>query len=339
MKPQVFAGARQINSALITGATGLIGFRLAQRLISDRVRVKALVRTGSPAEVLEEIGAEVVRGDLRDQESLGVAVEDVDTVYHCGAVTGPTSIAEQVYRDVNHQGTVNLLVACRSARRVERVVHVSTVAVVGHVPPGTVADEEAAADPVGPYGRTKLLAEQEARAAAGRGLHVVIARLMWTYGPGCRGAIKLFRMIAKRRFVLVGSGRNTIQPVWLEDAVDALLLCSTQPVRPGAIYNVAGPRALTTGELCRIIASATGGQIPPVHIPIAVASAAASICERMLSALGVACPIDHQKVNFFRTNHAYSIQRAAAELGWEPKVSFEEGSRRLADWMRERQFF
>jgi nucleoside-diphosphate-sugar epimerase len=160
--------------------------------------------------------------------------------------------------------------------------------------------------------------------------------VMWTYGPGSRGAARLFRLIASGRLPIIGSGRNTIQPVWLDDAIDALLACARRPVQPGAIYNVAGPAPLSISHLCNVIASATGGSVPRFHIPLSLVSVAAALCERTFPHIGVAPPLDHQKVDFFRVNHAYSIQRAAEELRWEPKIDFPEGSLRMAGWMRER---
>src|SRR5207253_3369066 len=115
---------------LITGATGLIGSHVAERLIGEGERVRAVVRPGSDTGLLEKLGVEIVRGDLSDAGSLGPAVAGVNIVYHCAARVsdwGPW----RLFRETIVDTTRNLLSACRTAR-VGRFVHVSSSRVYGH---------------------------------------------------------------------------------------------------------------------------------------------------------------------------------------------------------------
>ena len=190
---------------LVTGATGFTGGHLARSLVARGYAVRALVRDRQRAESLERQGIELAIGDLRDRGTLDTAVRGVEIVYNIAALYREAGLAAAEYRAVNAEAPRNI-VEVGAAHGVRRVVHCSTVGVHGDVehPP---ANEDAPLKPGDVYQETKLEGERLAL-AAGRasGVDVVVARPSGIYGPGDRRLLKLFRGVARKRFVILGDG-------------------------------------------------------------------------------------------------------------------------------------
>jgi len=185
---------------LVTGATGFTGGHLARSLAARGNEVRALVRDRGKAQDLAAAGVHLHAGDLRDRGSLESATAGIDVVYHIAAIYRQAGLARETYRAVNATA-VKDIIAASAANGVKRVVHCSTVGVHGDVehPP---ANEDAPLRPGDVYQETKLEGEQLAREAAERlGIEVTIARPTGIYGPGDRRLLKLFRGVARRRWV------------------------------------------------------------------------------------------------------------------------------------------
>src|SRR6202162_1206597 len=157
--------------AFVTGATGFLGSHVARVLADQDADLRLLVRATSNLRNLEGLQAETATGDLRDAGSLEKAMSGCDTVFHVAAdyrlwVRDPA----EMYRS-NVDGTKAILYAARK-HGVRRVVYTSTVATVGFTGNGHPADEDSPvslADMIGPYKRSKFLAEQGAVDAGGGG--------------------------------------------------------------------------------------------------------------------------------------------------------------------------
>ena len=329
---------RCIRSALVTGASGFVGSYLVRQLAENGVRTRALIRSSPGLLSMEgepvHGSVEIFTGDISDPDSLAGAVEGCDTVFHVAAVLGPAHLPLETYRRINAGGTSNVIRACRRCGGVERMVHVSSTGAIGPVPPHQVACEGTPPRPEDKYEITKLEGEEIALQASREGFPAVIARPAWVYGPGDARTLKLFRMIARRRFLLVGKARNKQHPVWIHDLVQGLLRCATVPGIEGRVYHLAGPEIMTVETLCRTAARAAGVSILPLRPPLWLAGFPGYLVEAVYSFLGGEPPIDHRKVNFFRVNRAYSILRAREDLEWEPRMTFEEGVRLTIEWYR-----
>ncbi len=215
--------------ALVTGATGFTGGHLARGLVARGHEVFALVRTPGPlATALTTNGVKVRAGDLRDPETLFAATAGIDVVFHIAAIYRQAGLADEVYRTVNATAVQRIIEA--SARSgVTRVVHCSTVGVHGDVehPP---ASEDAPLRPGDVYQVTKLEGERLARETGARlGIDVTIVRPTGIYGPGDRRLLKLFRGVARRRWVTLGSGEIYYHLTYIDDLVDGFLLCADAP--------------------------------------------------------------------------------------------------------------
>jgi nucleoside-diphosphate-sugar epimerase len=318
---------------LVTGATGFTGGHLARALAARGEQVRALVRSRTVASGLSRDGIELAEGDLRDPAAIERAIRGVEVVYHIAAVYRQAGLRAEDYAAVNARAVGDIVRAAARAGAT-RVVHCSTVGVHGDVehPPAT---EDAPLRPGDVYQQTKLDGETAAReAAADTGVEVAIARPSGIYGPGDRRLLKLFRGIARRRFVILGSGRIFYHLTYIDDLVEGFRLCGTVPAAAGRTYILAGPVVTTLDELARIIADGAGVPPPRLHLPVWPFWIAGAACEAVCVPMGIEPPIYRRRVDFFTKSRAFDISRARAELGYAPQVGLRDGVRRTLAWYR-----
>jgi len=326
---------------LVTGATGFTGGHLAQWLAArgDHVRVLVRPRPGSdPGRSLTHFGVdatriEVISGDLTDAEAVKTATDGVDVVYHIAAIYREAGLRQEQYRAVNATA-VGTIIKAAKAGGAKRVVHCSTVGVHGDVerPP---ANEDAPLRPGDIYQQTKLEGENIARAVAREtGLEVVVARPTGIYGPGDRRLLKLFRGVARRRFIILGRGEIFYHLTYIDDLVAGLQLCATVPAAAGRTYILAGPEVTTLNRLTELIAEEAHVAPPRWHVPVWPFWTVGAICEAICRPLGVEPPIYRRRVDFFTKSRAFDISRARVELGYAPAVGLRDGIRQTLDWYR-----
>jgi dihydroflavonol-4-reductase len=321
--------------ALVTGATGFTGGHLARALVAAGDTVSALARTqGEASEALAAAGVSLVFGDLRDPAALRRATTGVDVVYHIAAIYRQAGLPDSEYRTVNAEA-VRMLIEIAARNRVTRVVHCSTVGVHGDVerPP---ADEDAPLRPGDVYQQTKLAGEQIAREAASRaGVEMTVVRPSGIYGPGDRRLLRLFRGVARRRWLTLGSGDIFYHLTFVDDLVDGFRLCATHPAAANRTYILAGGEVTTLNELVAIVADEAGVPPPRLHLPVWPFHAAARACEAICRPLGIEPPLHRRRVDFFTKSRAFDITRARTEIGYAPRVSLRQGIRRTLAWYRE----
>ena len=320
---------------LVTGATGFTGGHLARALAVRGDHVRALVRPGSDPSTGEAglRGIEIVHGDLRDADSLKRAAQGVEVVYHIAAIYRQAGLRDAEYRSVN-ASAVRTVINAAQAGGARRVVHCSTVGVHGDVerPP---ANEDAPLGPGDIYQQTKLEGERVAHDAAhDTGVEVVIARPTGIYGPGDRRLLKLFRGIARRRFVILGDGGIFYHLTYIDDLIEGFRLCATVPSAAGRTYILAGGEVTTLNELTRLIADEARVPPPRLHLPVWPFTAAGALCEAICAPLGIEPPIYRRRVDFFTKSRAFDISRARQELGYSPAIGLREGIARTLGWYR-----
>ena len=319
---------------LVTGATGFTGGHLARALAARGDEVSALVRTEGPAtSALAQAGVTLVQGDLRDPQSLAAAAGGVEVVYHVAAIYRQAGLGDEVYRAVNATAVRDVIeAAARGGAR--RVVHCSTVGVHGDVehPP---ANEEAPLKPGDIYQETKLAGEALAREAGARtGIEVTIARPTGIYGPGDRRLLKLFRGVARRRWITLGGGEIYYHLTFIDDLVDGFRLCGTHPAAANRTYILAGGEVTTLNALVALVADVAEVPVPARHLPVWPFWTAGALCEAICGPLGIEPPIFRRRVDFFTKSRAFDITRARTEIGFAPRVGLREGIRRTLDWYR-----
>jgi nucleoside-diphosphate-sugar epimerase len=319
---------------LVTGATGFTGGHLARRLAQNGADVRVLVRDPQKAAYLARQSMNLVTGDLRDPASLEKATAEIDVVYHIAATFRQENISVADMWAINAEGVTHMLEAA-IANGVKRFVHCSTIGVHGDVkkPPAT---EETPYAPGDHYQESKTAGEKIARdyMEAGK-LPIVIFRPGGIYGPGDTRFLKLFRPIKHGRFVMIGSGEVLYQMVYIDDLVDGIILCGTHEKAVGNIYILTGETAVTLNQLVETIATVTGGSPPRLHVPVMPIYALSYLCELACKPFGIEPPIYRRRVDFFRKDRAFVIEKAKSELNYQPRMDLLTGLRRTAQWYEE----
>ena len=164
----------------------------------------------------------------------------------------------------------------------------------------------------------------------------MIARPTGIYGPGDRRLLKLFRGVARRRFVILGSGRIFYHLTYIDDLVEGFRLCGEVPQAAGRTYILAGGEVTTLDVLVRLIADEAGVAPPSLRLPVWPFWTAGAVCEAVCAPFGIEPPLYRRRVDFFTKSRAFDISRARAELGYAPAVALRDGIRRTLSWYRDK---
>lgn len=318
---------------LVTGGTGFVGSRVVRRLLERGETVRCLARAHSPLRNLEGLPVQIVRGDLRDPDSLTDAVRGCRVVYHVAADYRLWSRdPAEIYRS-NVEGTRHLLAAAERAG-CERIVYCSTVGALGIPPDGRPGTEETPVrleDMVGHYKRSKYLAEQEALRAAARGVPVVIVNPSTPVGPGDIKPTETGRIIT--RFLngampaYLDTGLNFVD---VDDVAEGHILAAERG-RIGQKY-ILGHRNMTLREFLETLARVTGRRAPRVRIPYGAALVAAAVDQFVVGTLlGREPGIPLEGVRMARKKMFFDPGKAVRELGL-PQTPVEEALERAVRW-------
>jgi nucleoside-diphosphate-sugar epimerase len=195
------------------------------------------------------------------------------------------------------------------------------------------ADETWPHTPGDIYQATKSEGEQLAlRLAREGGVPLTVARPTPIYGPGDMRLLKLFRMIATRRFIMLGDGRPFYHMVYVDDLVRGLRLLATHPDAVGEVFILGGPDYRTLSQLAALIADILGVPHPRLRLPAWPFQLAGSLCERICAPLGITPPIYRRRVDFFTKSRAFRLAKARQRVGYQPAVGLEDGLAVTAEW-------
>lgn len=326
-----------MSTVLVTGGTGFTGSHLVRNLVADGYDVRVLARSAARARDTLPAEVEVVEGDITDAEAIDRATRGCKVVYHLAAAFREAGIPDSRYREVHVDGTRLLLEAAR-AEGVERFVHCSTIGVHGHIdnPP---ANETTRFAPGDIYQETKLEGEQLAMEFQRQHqFPLTVARPGTIYGPGDLRLLKLFKMIALRRFVVLGSGKVCLHMVHVDDLVRGLRLLADKPEAIGEVFILGGEEFRPLNDIFAIIAEAVGAPPPRIHLPVWPVYMLGAVMEKVCVPLNIEPPIYRRRVAFFTKSRAFSIEKAERVVGYQPQVDLETGIRQTARWYRDQGF-
>ena len=322
------------GTVAVTGATGFLGQHLTEALLAAGYRVHVLARDPHKARAFGGRVERLVIGDINDQEAIDTLVAGAGAVIHLVSNFRTASGPPASYRTINVEGTRTALDAAQRAG-VRRFVFCSTIGVHGHVH-NTPADEKAPYNPGDLYQSTKMQAEELCLARAGRcPMEIVVARPCSQYGPGDLRMLKLFRMLEKRHFLMLGPCRENFHAVYIDDVVDGFLRLITTPGIDGEAFILGGPDYQPLQEYIASAARAVGAPPPSLRLPYWPFYAASVVCEAACVPLRIEPPLHRRRLRFFRNNRAFSLCKARDVLGYQPRVSLEEGFARTVAWYRE----
>ena len=262
------AGSR----VLVTGATGLLGSHIAEKLIAQGYRVRALVRPGSRTGFLEGLGVEIQRGDLTDPTACDRAVDDVSLVFHCAAKVGDWGSWREF--QVGCIDATRTLAEASARAGIDRFVHISSTSAYGHPPDQPTPIDETA--PLGQnvwildhYTRSKVECERLLWEMADSGrLRLTVIRPSWLFGERDRTTIpRLIQEFRWNRVSIVGKGDNPLSAVYAGVVADAALLAAEDPNSVGEAYNITSHSRITQREFLDMLADALGAPRVTWHYP------------------------------------------------------------------------
>ncbi len=330
------------RGVLVTGATGLLGSHLVEKLIDQGYRVRALVRQSGETGFLEGLGVEIERGDLTDPRVCDRAVRDVSLVFHCAAKVGDWGSWKEF--QVSGLEATRTLAAAAAHAGVERFVHISSTSAYGHPPDQTTPIDETA--PLGQniwvldyYTHSKVECERLLwdMAASGR-LRLTVIRPSWLFGERDRTTIpRLIQEFRWNRVSIVGSGDNPLSAVYAGVVADAALLAARNPNSVGEAYNITSHRRITQREFLDMLADALGVPRVTWHYPFWYAfygGLALELRERLL--LSKKPPrVTRYGAWLLGRYLEYSTEKARRKLDWTPALTYRESIARTIRWFME----
>jgi nucleoside-diphosphate-sugar epimerase len=330
--------------ALVTGATGLLGSHIAQKLIAGGDRVRALVRPGSRTEFLDGLGVEVVRGDLTDPAACAGAVADVSLIFHCAAKVGDWGRWREFQTGCLDATETLARAAARAG--IERFVHISSTSAYGHPPDQeTPIDETAALGQniwiLDYYTRSKVECERLLwKLADGDDFPVTVIRPSWLFGERDRTTVpRLIGEFRRGRMMIVGDGENVLSAVYAGVVADAALLAARDPGSRGEAYNITSQGRITQRAFLDLFADAL--RVPRVtrHVPYAAAFAGGFLLEMQDRMLGRTRPPRVTRYGAWllgRRLH-YSTEKARVRLGWAPGINYLDSIGQTIAWFLEQE--
>jgi dihydroflavonol-4-reductase len=254
-----------VSNILITGGTGFIGSHLAELLRRKDHAVSCLVRDRANLRWLTGLDVDIRTGDCLQQETLTEAVKQASLVVHAAGAT--KAIRARDYYTVNHIGTRNILEACaRYNPGIKKFILISSLAAAGPGAEGKPAKESDPPHPVSDYGRSKLLAEQEALAYRDK-FPVTILRPTAVYGPRDRDMYELFRWACRGLTLEILGGERFLNFCFVGDLVEAIVLAVEKKTPSGSIYFVAEERPYSWSEFRQALLSSGGVHARTIKIP------------------------------------------------------------------------
>ncbi len=314
---------------LVTGATGMLGGSLLDRLLGAGEPIRVLARRGAPS-LPENPRVHVVRGDLGDPDAVDRAVAGVEVVYHVGAAM--RGCAADFERGTVW-GTRNVVAACLR-HRVKRLVYVSSLTVLDHAgnQPRKLVTELSPLEPYpnlrGVYTQAKLKAEQIVLDAIhAHDLPAVILRPAQILGRGAEVAPPAGAIALRRRWIVVGNGALPLHLNYVDDVVDALLLAASRDGICGRIFHLAEDHTVTQREYidaCRV-------KVPELavsYVPGMLVYTAAWMAELLGSLLRRQVPLSRYRVRSLTPLANLDGAAAREGLGWTPAIAGQAGLRR-----------
>ena len=334
------------NQILITGPSGWLGKRLigliaARNLAPDVLRylphslsIRCMALPGENTDALRAVGVEVMNGDLRNPDDCAAFCAGARSavLLHTAGIIHPRRVKE--FYEVNTAGTQNLLNAAIAAE-VRRAVIVSSNSPLGvNSDSAHLFDESSPYRPYMNYGRSKMQMELIVREIERSGrLETVLVRPPWFYGPDQpRRQTLFFSMIRSGKVPIVGSGDNLRSMAFIDNLCEGLLLALFVEHARGQTYWIADRRPYSMNEIVDTVERLLEQEfkLPVAHKRFRLpnlASDAAMLADRLLQWLG----LYDQKIHVLsemNKNIACSVAKAEEELGYNPRVSLEEGMRR-----------
>ena len=329
-----------MGRALVTGATGLVGSYIVERLRNDKWDVRALVR--SRASWLESLGVECVNGDVLDAESLAGAARDCDVIFHTAAAV-TTGGGWEAFRRLNIDGTANAIAAAERAKA--RLVHLSSVAVYGpeaRYQKSVKTDETMTLGPLPEemyYARSKRDSEALVMEAhtAGR-IWATAVRPDVIYGRRDRQFVpRIARILTLGIAPSIDRGKATLAMVHGANVADGAVRAALSERAGGRAYNLANDFDVTARDFFLLAGVGLGKRVRLFEIskPAAQRTIGGAIMALKTLSMGRMSVLSKDSLDFLMRDNPFTSERARREIGWAPTMRHEEGIPDAFRWWRE----
>ncbi len=323
---------------LVTGGTGFTGSCLVEYLIDKGHHITVLDnQKGISYDHLIKKGANIILGSTADRELVKKSLEDVQGVFHLAAAFRQINASKKTYWDTNVEGT---RILCEEALKkpLKKFVYCSTQGVHGDIknPPG---NEDSPITPADYYQYSKYEGEKVVKEFALKGLKSVIIRPTAIYGPGDPGRfLYLFRFAKKGKFYMFGSGKALYHPVYIDNLCDGFYAAWESNKIHAEVYLIADEKYLTIKELAKKVGQSIGIKVKFIQLPFFPLYIAACLCEFACKPFKISPPLFRRRVDWYRQNRAFKIDKAKRELSYTPLVGIEEGLKRTGQWYKDNNY-
>ncbi len=311
-------------TALVTGASGLIGFALVRALLRRGERVRVLLRANSERAHLAAFPVEIADGDIRDRASLDIAMKGVTSVFHAAAVYRLWSRDPAEIYAANVGGAGNVFAAAMESG-VAHIVHTSSVCTIGVSDCGAVSDEATPVAPTqicGAYKASKFQAEDLAREYAAKGAPVVIVNPSTPIGPGDLKPTPTGKLVSQaaegKMPAFVDTGLNFVH---VDDVAEGHILARDRGQK-GERYILGGENMSLRDFLGRI-ALLTGRPAPTIALPRAAIYPIAVLAEAAAFLFNGDPFVTVNGLRLAKYKMYFSSDKAVRELGYRPRASAE----------------
>lgn len=326
--------------ALVTGGGGFLGSHIARLLLDAGYEVRVLGRNRYPE--MEALGCEGVVCDLSAPAGLAEALDGVDVVFHVAALAGMWGPRER-YVAANVTATEVLVEACKEAG-VKRLVYTSSPSVTFHGRDEEGVSEEDCSYPESflfHYSETKAIAERFVLEANGPSLATTALRPHLIYGPGDPHLLpRLLQRQRAGRLRVIGDGLNKVALTYVENAAQAHLqageVLAPGSANAGKAYFITDAEPVLVWKWLEDAFVAVGAGPIRGKISATLALRLAGVAEWVWRSFNLSGepPITRFTVAQTSTSHWYDLGAAERDFGYTPRVSGEEGFKRMVDALR-----
>lgn len=323
------------NPVLVTGAAGFIGSHLVKRLLTEGNTVVAFDVPGAPIPDTWRARVRIVHGDIANRDDVRAAMQGIGTVFHTAAIVSDWA-PRAAFERVTLQGS--RFVFEQAAQNRARVILLSSGSVYGDkIGRVELREDEPLGRPVGIYGEYKQKQENLAwEFHRARGMQLTVVRPFKVFGPGSRPWVhEVAVALQSGKPTLINGGNYNPGLIYIDNLVDLLLLAASSPHAQGRCYNGYDGTRITLRQyftdLARII-----GAPPPKTMPRWFASILAMLIEPTWKILRKSSRplLTRDSLRMVSSDYQISTDRVFNELGFTPRVSYEEGLRRVEAYWR-----
>ncbi len=318
-----------MKKVLVTGGTGFLGQKLALRLHSLGQDVTILGRNLIIGDRLQKLGLKFIPVDITNSDAILSAISGQEDVFHCAALSSPWGREEEFYT-TNVIGTRNIIQACLT-HRVRRLIHVSSSAVYFNLSHrfNIKETDDLAEYPIHPYVKTKQLAEQEINIGFQQGLPVISIRPRGIFGPGDTVIFpRLLKVSETTGIPLINGGKAILDMTYIDNVVDALLLCQTAPDQVlGEYFNITNGEPTELFNLLQILSKKLNISLKFKPLPYLIAYTLATGMEWFYQSFlpGREPALTRYTLGLLAFSQTLDITSAKVKLGYQPQISIKQG--------------